>query len=349
MRVPSHGSGGASSSETSRSSMSDEEIMAAARTANADEFIQQLPDGYETVVAERGTTLSGGQKQRIAIARAILRDTPILILDEPTSGLDAATECKVVDALERAAAGRTTVTITHRLTPLRFTDRIIVLEKGHIVEEGTHTELLARNGRYVHLLQLAVDRAHESRENSANSHAQAPDRVGIWHRTEHIPIARIGHTETLLANGKVLVAGGLDNTFAATATAELDNPTTGTCSLTASINVVRYDHTATLLTNGKVLVARAAGTGNNNRLLPTELYDPTTGTWIPTGREVAHLRNITPMSVTPQPRYTRLRDFGAFQVDVATLATQEIQSVSADEMIREIGYCQLTRATDTEY
>jgi len=331
-----------------RSNASDEEIIAAARTANADEFIQQLPRGYETMVSERGTTLSGGQKQRIAIARAILRDTPILILDEPTSGLDAATERKVVEALERAAAGRTTVTITHRLTPLRFTDRTIVLEKGHIVEEGTHTELLRRNGRYVHLLQLAVDRARESIDNAANTDAQAPNIVGMWHRTRHMNIARTRHTETLLANGKTLVAGGLDNTFTATAIAELYDPNTKTWSLTGSMNVARYGHTATLLSNGKVLVVGGAGKGTNE-LLPAELYDPTTRTWILAGAEVAHLRNITPMSVSPQPRYTRLRDFGAFQVDVATLATQEIQSVSADEMIREIGYCQLTRATDAEY
>jgi ATP-binding cassette, subfamily B, bacterial len=163
-----------------RSSASDEEIIAAARTANADEFIQQLPDGYETLVSERGTTLSGGQKQRIAIARAILRDTPILILDEPTTGLDGATKRKVVEALERAAAGRSTIIITHDLAPMRFTDRIIVLEEGQIIEEGTHTELLARNGRYVHLLQLA-DRADESRETSANITAEAPHSVGMQH------------------------------------------------------------------------------------------------------------------------------------------------------------------------
>ncbi len=125
-----------------------EEIVVAARTANADEFIDRLPLGYETAVSERGTTLSGGQKQRIAIARAILRDAPILILDEPTTGLDAVSERLVVNALERAAEGRTTITIAHRLTTLRFADRIIVLEGGRIVEEGTHLELVRRRGRY---------------------------------------------------------------------------------------------------------------------------------------------------------------------------------------------------------
>jgi subfamily B ATP-binding cassette protein MsbA len=131
-----------------------DEILAAARTANADEFIDRLPLGYETAVSERGTTLSGGQKQRIAIARAILRDAPILILDEPTTGLDAVSERLVVDALERAAAGRTTVTIAHRLTTLRFADRIIVLDAGRIIEQGTHLELVRRRGRYASFFDL---------------------------------------------------------------------------------------------------------------------------------------------------------------------------------------------------
>ena len=110
-------------------------------------------------MAERGSSLSGGQKQRIAIARAILRDAPILVLDEPTSGLDAAAEQTVIDALERAAAGRTTLIIAHRLTTVRLADRIIVLERGRIVEEGTHLELLAREGRYAHFyhLQMATE------------------------------------------------------------------------------------------------------------------------------------------------------------------------------------------------
>lgn len=142
-----------------RPGASDEEICRAARIANAEEFIVRLPEGYDTYVAERGSTLSGGQKQRIAIARAILRDAPILILDEPTSGLDAAAERTVLDALQVAARGRTTLTIAHRLRTVRFADRIIVLDRGRIVEEGTHTELLQREGRYAELceLQLGVD------------------------------------------------------------------------------------------------------------------------------------------------------------------------------------------------
>jgi subfamily B ATP-binding cassette protein MsbA len=143
-----------------RPDASDKEIVAAAVVANAAEFIDVLPDGYETLVAEGGTTLSGGQKQRIAIARAILRGSPILILDEPTSGLDAASERTVIDALERAARGRTTLLIAHRLTTVRLADRIIVLDKGRIVEEGPHQELLSRRGKYAHLysLQLAIQK-----------------------------------------------------------------------------------------------------------------------------------------------------------------------------------------------
>jgi subfamily B ATP-binding cassette protein MsbA len=143
-----------------RPDASDKEIVAAAVVANAAEFIDRLPDGYETLVAESGATLSGGQKQRIAIARAILRASPILILDEPTSGLDAASERTVIDALERAARGRTTLLIAHRLTTVRLADRIIVLEKGCIVEEGSHQELLARGGNYAHLysLQLMIEK-----------------------------------------------------------------------------------------------------------------------------------------------------------------------------------------------
>jgi ATP-binding cassette subfamily B protein len=143
-----------------RRGASEQEIIAAAVTANADEFIQRLPDGYDTLVAERGSTLSGGEKQRIAIARAVLRDAPILILDEPTSSLDAASERVVIDALERAAAGRTTLIIAHRLSTVRLADRVVVLEQGHVAEEGSREELLARKGKYAQLyhLQLPVER-----------------------------------------------------------------------------------------------------------------------------------------------------------------------------------------------
>ena len=155
-----------------RPDASDEEIVAAAVTANADEFIQRLPEGYEAHVAERGTTLSGGQKQRIAIARAILRDAPILILDEPTTGLDAASERIFIDAFERAAAQRTTLIIAHRLTTVRLADRIVVLDGGRIVEEGTHAELLARDGRYAHLYHLQMSTETQNALISSNSEGE---------------------------------------------------------------------------------------------------------------------------------------------------------------------------------
>ena len=129
-------------------------IEQAGRDSNAHEFIAKLPQGYFTTVAERGATLSGGQRQRIAIARAMVREAPILILDEPTTGLDAESELLVMDALERLKKGRTTFVIAHHLATVRKADQIIVIENKHIVERGTHDELLQLNNRYRHYYNL---------------------------------------------------------------------------------------------------------------------------------------------------------------------------------------------------
>ncbi|MEP7271813.1 MAG: ABC transporter transmembrane domain-containing protein [Acidobacteriota bacterium] len=133
---------------------SDQSIKEAARAALADEFISRLPKGYETVIGERGLVLSGGQRQRLAIARAILKDAPILILDEATSALDAESELLVQRALNNLMTGRTTIVIAHRLSTIRRADRIVVMDAGRIVEEGTHQELLNRRGVYHRLYEL---------------------------------------------------------------------------------------------------------------------------------------------------------------------------------------------------
>ena len=137
-----------------REDATDDEVIAAAKAAAADDFIQQLPQGYDTYVGATGNKLSGGQRQRVAIARAMLKDAPILLLDEATSALDAQSEQLVQDALDRLSAGRTTIVVAHRLATIQKADKILVLDKGQIVEVGTHQTLLQKNGLYAHLCAL---------------------------------------------------------------------------------------------------------------------------------------------------------------------------------------------------
>jgi len=143
------------------------EILRAAELANVHEFVEKMQQGYDTIVGERGVTLSGGQRQRIAIARAIIRDTPILILDEPGTGLDAASEKQVFEALERLTAGKTTIVIAHRLSTVRRADIILVVQDGRIVERGKHEELVSAGGLYAELSQIQI-----IQDENATAHAQ---------------------------------------------------------------------------------------------------------------------------------------------------------------------------------
>ena len=140
-------------------SATDDEIVAAAKIAQIHDHLTSLPDGYDTVVGERGYRFSGGEKQRLAIARAVLRDPPVLVLDEATSALDTQTELAVQQAIDAASAGRTTITIAHRLSTVRDADEIIVLDHGEIAERGSHAGLLAAGGHYAALVNRDADLA----------------------------------------------------------------------------------------------------------------------------------------------------------------------------------------------
>jgi ATP-binding cassette subfamily B protein len=131
-----------------------EEIIAAAKVAEAHDFILELPNGYDTIVGERGQKLSGGQRQRISIARAVLKDPPVLILDEATSSVDNETEAAIQRSLDRIIVDRTTIVIAHRLSTVRNADHIFVLEKGQLKEHGRHEELVAGNGIYAALWRV---------------------------------------------------------------------------------------------------------------------------------------------------------------------------------------------------
>jgi subfamily B ATP-binding cassette protein MsbA len=140
------------------------ELLRAAELANAQEFIDKLPERYDTMVGERGVTLSGGQRQRIAIASAIIRDTPILIMDEPSSGLDAESEKMVFEALDRLMEGRTSIVIAHRLSTIRKADVIFVVDAGTIVERGKHEDLIKLGGVYAKFHDIQFAPAQESPE-----------------------------------------------------------------------------------------------------------------------------------------------------------------------------------------
>jgi subfamily B ATP-binding cassette protein MsbA len=142
-----------------RPGATDEEVIAAAKIANADEFISRMPHGYDSPVGERGDTLSGGQRQRIGIARAVIRNSPIMILDEPTAALDTESERLVIEGLERLMEGRTVIMIAHRLSTIVDADKIIVLKDGFVAEEGSNDELVARGGVYAELHRVQYEPA----------------------------------------------------------------------------------------------------------------------------------------------------------------------------------------------
>ena len=152
---------------------SEDDIIQAARDAAAHDFILDLPDGYDTMVGEQGLRLSGGQRQRIAIARAMLKNAPILLLDEATSALDAESEQKVQEALSRLMVGRTTIVIAHRLATIRRADRIYVLDKGKVVETGSHAELISQDGLYARLSKIQFqDQSGDLKEDPTEDHKE---------------------------------------------------------------------------------------------------------------------------------------------------------------------------------
>ncbi|MFI5281266.1 MAG: ABC transporter ATP-binding protein, partial [Gemmatimonadales bacterium] len=155
------------------------EIEAVAKIAHADEFIRGFPQGYDTIVGERGIKLSGGQRQRIAIARAVLADPRILILDEATSSLDSESEAQIQDGLKSLRKGRTTFVIAHRLSTIVSADQILVLEKGEIVERGTHRELLALNGRYRQLYDRQYKVEMDRFINPGEDFTPEPEQVAV--------------------------------------------------------------------------------------------------------------------------------------------------------------------------
>jgi ABC-type multidrug transport system fused ATPase/permease subunit len=144
-----------------------EEVVTAARAANAHDFIMALSNGYASEVGERGVRLSGGERQRLCVARAFLMDAPVLILDEPTSAIDSRTEQVIIDALDRLMVGRTTFIIAHRLSTIRRADQILVLDEGRVMERGTHAQLLNRGGLYAELYRIQTRGLRRDKERDA--------------------------------------------------------------------------------------------------------------------------------------------------------------------------------------
>ena len=140
-----------------REGVSDAQLTEAVQTSGADEFLESLPDGLETVVGERGIRLSGGQKQRIALARALVKDAPVLVLDEATSAVDGATESRIKEAVRRATAGRTVLVVAHRLSTITAADRIVVIDQGQVVESGSYEQLVAADGPFARLCRVPED------------------------------------------------------------------------------------------------------------------------------------------------------------------------------------------------
>jgi ABC-type multidrug transport system fused ATPase/permease subunit len=162
-----------------------EEIVAAAKAADADEFIRALPEGYDTVVGQRGRLLSGGQRQRLAIARAMIRDAPVLILDEPTTGLDAESGERILEPLRRLMAGRATIVISHNLQTIRDATKVLVIEDGRITEEGTHGELVSAGRTYtrLHASTANGNGKGNGHPNGAQVGLQRGGRAMRWLRT----------------------------------------------------------------------------------------------------------------------------------------------------------------------
>jgi ABC-type protease/lipase transport system fused ATPase/permease subunit len=150
-----------------------DEIIEAAKSANAHDFVLRLPNGYDTEVGERGVQLSGGERQRICVARAFLKNAPILILDEPTSSIDSKTEAVILDALDRLMVGRTTFMIAHRLSTIRHSDLIVVLNQGCLVEQGRHDELVQLNGLYKQLHDVQTSQARRKTRLTSAAYADS--------------------------------------------------------------------------------------------------------------------------------------------------------------------------------